>query len=109
MGEGVHHGGQFGIGQLKRLRGAPHKKQMGVYSQKWRLGQRPGQFRFGPVCGHKSDIFRGLRSAISCREQMQQNRMRHRKIAVLRGSLRTGSCHVPSPADMMEDAVVFGQ
>jgi hypothetical protein len=40
---------------------------------------------------------------------MQQNRMRHRKIAVLRGSLHTGGCHVPSPAGMMEGAVVFGQ
>jgi hypothetical protein len=38
-------------------------------------------------------------------EQMQQNRMRHRKIAVLRGSLHTGGCHIPSPAGMMEGAV----
>jgi hypothetical protein len=43
------------------------------------------------------------------REQMQQNRMRHLKIAVLRGSLHTGGCHIPSPAGMMEGAVVFGQ
>jgi hypothetical protein len=40
---------------------------------------------------------------------MQQNRMRNRKIAVLRGSLHTGGSHVPSPAGMMEGAVVFGQ
>jgi hypothetical protein len=48
-------------------------------------------------------------SAKTGREQMQQNRMRHRKVAVLRGSLHTGGCHVPSPAGMMEGAVLFGQ
>ena len=32
--------------------------------------------RFGPLCGLKSDISRGPRSAISCREQMQQMKWR---------------------------------
>src|SRR5215510_14749476 len=38
-----------------------------------RLVQRPGSIRFGPLCGLKSDISRGPRSAISGREQSQQN------------------------------------
>src|SRR5262252_5303033 len=40
---------------------------------KSRLVQRPGSIRFGPLCGLKSDISRGPRSAISGREQSQQN------------------------------------
>ena len=64
---------------------------------------------FALVSGRIADILERQLRAKTGREQMQQNRMRHRKIAVLRGSLHTGGCHVPSPAGMIEGAVVFGQ
>jgi hypothetical protein len=62
-----------------------------------------------PTAARAVDIPERQVRAKTGREQMQQNRMRHRKIAVLRGSLHTGGCHIPSPAGMMEGAVVFGQ
>jgi hypothetical protein len=66
-------------------------------------------FRFSPVSGHHRAVSALPSRAKTGREQMQQNRMRHLKIAVLQGSLHTGGCHIPSPAGMMEGAVVFGQ
>jgi hypothetical protein len=58
--------------QLRAQRGTVLLENF-LYPRKHKGDRDAINVRFGPLCGLKSDISRGPRSAISCREQVQQN------------------------------------